>query len=309
MTNKDQSLEIVIPVYNEGEMLAQNISTIVKQCMDLEMPFTIWLVDDGSKDQSWQIIQSLCKKDYIKGLKLSRNFGKELAIRAGIDHCSQDLVLIMDADLQHPPELIPMMIEKISEENLDLVEAVKQKRGNDPWWYRAGLFFYNRYYFKATGLSLRDASDFKLLKRKVVLDYQRLNENDQYFRGLVEWLGHKKGKIFFEVAERQGGKTKFSPFKLLKLSVTSLISFSSQPLQLITWLGLLFLVFSVVLGVQTLIRYINGNAIEGFTTVILLLLVIGSTIMIALGIIGIYLAKIYDQVKNRPLYLISELED
>ena len=243
----------------------------------------------------------------ITAVRLSRNFGKENALCAGLETARGDAVIVMDGDLQHPPELIPKMIHIWHQSDADIVEAMKVSRGQESVISKIGSKVFYAIFNYLSGYNLKGASDYKLLDRKVVDAWLRMGERNLFFRGMTAWLGFKRVKIPFEVPVRIGGKSAWSTIKLIKLAIIGLTAFSSLPLHLITLLGCLFLVSAVPIGLQALYLKFIGRAVDGFTTVIVLLLIIGGLLMISLGIIGLYLARIYEEVKGRPRYLISEI--
>lgn len=296
------ALSLVIPLYNEGAHLHQVIDRVVPMLEICEPDHELLLVDDGSPDNTWSAI---CKhtdsNPRIHGLRLSRNFGKEAALAAGLEQARGHVVIIMDGDLQHPPELIPKMLELHRRDGVPIVEAYK-KESSLP-------LVSHLYYRLLAGLSGRDlngATDFKLLSRKAVDAWKALGERNIFFRGMASWLGFERARLEFTVPERVGGASRWSLFQLIRLAVTGVTSFSSLPLQITTGIGVLFLIFSFVVGGQTLYMKFFGDGVDGFTTVILLILITGSCILISLGVIGLYLARIYEEVKARPRYLLAE---
>ena len=300
-------LSIVVPFFNEAEHLETVVKHICAAVKPLELSFELILIDDGSCDGTWQVIVNLVT--HVQGLhalRLSRNFGKEAALIAGLNIARGKAVITMDGDLQHPPSLIAEMVARWREGKVDIVEAVKTAHDRGTPWNRLGARAFYGLQKKLTGTDLEGASDFKLLDRKVVDAWKQIGERNLFYRGLCRWFGYRRDQVHFVVEERVGGESKWSPFKLLELAMTGILSFSSLPLQLTTLLGLIFLSFSGLLGLQTLYMKLAGNAVSGFTTVILLLLITGSLVLISLGIIGAYLAQIYEEVKGRPRYLISE---
>lgn len=302
-------LSIVIPSYNEEKMILKAAQTIDQLLKESNIPTELIFVNDGSKDATWEAIQrASVEVESVKGINFSRNFGKEAAILAGLEFAKGDCCVVMDCDLQHPPETVVQMY-CLWEEGFEIVEGVKLTRGKESKLH--GLFsksFY-RMINQATGFDMSKSSDFKLLDRKVVDAYIQLPERKLFFRALSFWLGFKSVQVEFDVGERTEGETKWSYVSLLKYALNNITSFSTAPMQLITLIGVLFLLFSVILGVQSLINYLSGHSLEGFTTIILLLLGTGSLIMISLGIIGFYISKIYEEVKRRPRYIVSGKTD
>ncbi len=213
-------------------------------------------------------------------------------------------MIVMDCDLQHPPQAIPQMW-KLWLEGAEVVEGIKESRGKEKLSYKlsAGLFY--QIMSKLIKMDMKASSDFKLLDRKVVDTLLSLPERNTFFRALTFWAGFRTESVFYEVQERQFGESKWSFFSLMKYAITNATSFSTLPLQLVTVMGIVSILFSVALFIQTLVRFFSGTAVEGFTTVILLILIIGGFLMLSLGIIGHYIARIYEEVKGRPKYIIS----
>jgi len=300
-------LSIVIPVYQEGSHIRSSIRVIEKLVFDNQINYEFVLIDDGSRDNTWSEIKDMAEKNpKITSLRLSRNFGKESALCAGLEYAVGDMIIVMDSDLQHPPTLIPEMVRVWREEGYDVIEGVKNSRGKENPLYKLGakLFYYIIY--KTADINLGKASDFKLLDRRVIEAWKEMPERATFFRGMSAWLGFDRKQINFDVAERVNGKTKWSLLRLMRLAMNAITSYTSVPLHCITVLGIIMFLGAVLLGAQTLYMKFFGQATSGFTTVILLQLIIGSSIMISLGMIGIYLAKIYKEVKGRPRYLISK---
>lgn len=300
-------LTVVIPLYREGSGLAAALHEILYVLGSLEIPFEVILVDDGSPDDTWQVILAQRQlNNCLKGIRLSRNFGKEAALAAGLEHASGDAIVVMDGDLQHPPSLIPAML-KHWRDGADVVEAVKQSRGHESHYskVRAGLFYH--LFSRLTGYDLRGASDFKLMDRQVLDAWSRMGERNLFFRGMNAWLGFKRVQIPFDVQARTNGESGWSLLQLTRLALTAITSFSTAPLQLITLTGASFAILAVGIGFQTIYLKLTDRAVDGFTTVILLLLIIGGAMMLGLGIIGTYIARIYEEVKGRPRYIVSDL--
>lgn len=298
-------LSIVMPAYNEEKMIMKAAYS-VSQLMEKEgIQSEILFVNDGSKDDTWQEIHRASQElNNVRGISFSRNFGKESAILAGIEHAKGDCCVVMDCDLQHPPETVIEMY-RLWEDGFEIVEGVKKSRGQEG---KIKTLFTKGFYQlinRATGFDMSTSSDFKLLDRKVVDAYLKLPERKLFFRALSFWLGYKSIVVEFEVQDRVEGETKWSYFSLIKYAINNITSFSTAPMQLITIIGILFFIFAIVLSIQSLVNFLSGHSLEGFTTVILLLLGIGSVLMISLGIIGYYISKIYEEVKRRPRYIVS----
>lgn len=298
-------LSVIIPAYNEQENIENTVSTIHEILSAENIPFEIIFSDDGSRDKTWELIQKQAELSYVRGLRFSRNFGKEAAIFAGLAAAKGDCAVLIDCDLQHPPSLILKMY-RLWEQGFEVVEAVKASRGKEGLFYKLFAKSFYKLLKGSSGINLDGASDFKLMDRKVLDALNAMPERLTFYRALSSWVGFKTTQVEFDVAPRAAGTTKWSFKKLFVFAVNSITSFTSMPLQIVTGTGLVFLVFSIILGIQTLWRFLSGGSQDGFTTVILLLLLIGSIIMLALGIIGFYISKIYEEIKNRPRYIISE---
>lgn len=302
-------LSIIIPAYNEKQNIERTAETISGILVGKEIPYELVFISDGSTDGTYGEIRGLAERDArVRGAEFSRNFGKEAAIFAGLELALGDACIVMDCDLQHPPEVIPGMYE-LWQEGYEVVEGIKKSRGKESIFHgmSAGIFY--GIMSKMMKMDMRSSSDFKLLDRKVVSVLLGLGERNTFFRALSFWAGFRSAKVEYEVQERAYGSSKWSFRSLLRYAVSNVTSFSTIPLQMITMMGVISILFSIVLALQTLIKYLAGSAVEGFTTVILLILIIGGFIMISLGIIGHYLARIYEEVKGRPRYIIRERTD
>jgi glycosyltransferase involved in cell wall biosynthesis len=300
-------LSLVIPVYNEASHFEESLQIIKAELEKLSLPYEIVLVNDGSKDHTWELLKRLALiHPELRALNLSRNFGKEAATRAGLEAAKGNAVITMDGDLQHPPSLIPAMVQKWREGDIQIIDAVKISRGKESLLskIRAKTFYY--LFNKLAGYNLRGASDFKLMDRAVVNALLSMPEYHVFFRGMASWVGFKRHEILFAVDPRKGGVTGWSIFRLIKLALTAVTAFSSFPLHFITLTGVIFGLFAIFLGIQTIFTRFSGDPLPGYTTVVLLLLIIGSALMIGIGILGEYIARIYDEVKRRPRYLVSE---
>ena len=300
-------LSIVVPAFQEAHSIAASLGEIRAGALETGLPFELIVVDDGSTDETWTTLTAARGQvPELVAIRLSRNFGKEGAISAGLDEATGDACIVLDADLQHPPTLIPEMVRLWRAEGWDVVEAVKSDRGDESF---AHGFLARGFYRVAgwlTGHDLQNASDFKLLDRRVVNEWRRLGERVTFFRGLVSWLGFRRTQVHFEVPKRKGGRSRWSPASLAWLAIHAVTSFSAVPLQIVTLLGVVTLLIAAALGFQALRLWFKGVALPGFTTVILLQLIIGGFLMMSLGIIGTYIARIYDEVKGRPRYVVRE---
>ena len=300
-------ISVILPAYNEEKMIAPAVSRISGILEGAGIDYELVFVDDGSKDKTWENISAAAgENSRVVGLHFSRNFGKEAAMFAGLERAAGDCCVVIDCDLQHPPEKIVDMY-RLWEQGYEVIEGVKEDRGSESGFHRfaAGTFY--GLISRATGMDMSSASDFKLLDRKVVDTLNSLPERNVFFRALSYWVGYKKTEVSYCVQERTVGESKWSTRALIKYALTNISSFSSAPLHIVTVLGMVMLAVSLVLGVIALVQKISGQALGGFTTVILILLFASSIIMISLGIIGYYISKIYDEIKGRPRYIVSQV--
>ncbi len=299
-------LSVVIPAYNEEKMIQKTTSVTGSILQKAKIPYELVFVNDGSRDHTWTEIENAAKKDdHVTGIHFSRNFGKESAIFAGLANASGDCIAVMDCDLQHPPETLVEMY-RLWEQGYEVIEGVKRSRGKESALHKASAGLFYKIMSSAVKIDMSRASDFKLMDRKVVDALLEMPERNAFFRALSSWVGFCSTSVEFDVQERTEGESKWSTWSLVKYAVRNIVGFSTAPMQMVTVAGGIMLLFGIILGIQSLIKYFLGHAVAGFTTVILLILIIGSLIMISLGIIGIYISKIYEEVKDRPRYIISK---
>lgn len=299
-------ISVIIPAYNEEQLIQESYNLISGIIESENIDFEIIYVNDGSRDNTWINILTVGQTDErVKGLCFSRNFGKEAAMFAGLNKASGDCSVIIDCDLQHPPMKIIEMY-RMWQEGYDVVEAVKKSRGKESIIHRLGAKCFYKVISYLTHMDLQNTSDFKLLDRKVVDILNRIPERNTFFRALSSWVGFKSIKIPFQVQERKQGSSKWSRGQLIKYAITNITSFSVFPMQIVTGMGILFFVFAIILGIQTFTNKMMGQALEGFTTAIIVELLVGSICMLSMGIIGHYIAKMYEEIKGRPRYIFSD---
>jgi dolichol-phosphate mannosyltransferase len=300
-----QLISLVVPAYNEEEIIFDNLLAILKAAEGKDHVLELVAIDDGSRDGTAAEIERASHADQrIRLVSFTRNFGKEAAIHAGLAEAKGEAVVVLDGDLQHPPALIPQMIA-FWRQGLYVVEAVKADRGNEAM--HEGLFARAFYalFRQFAGLDIAGHSDFKLLDRTVVDAYLAFPERNRFFRGIIGWARYPSAQIPFSVPERAGGGSQWSKLKLLRYAINNITGFSSLPLKLVSYVGAVTLAFGFVIGVLSLVQKLEGKALDGFTTVNLLIIIIGGAIMLSLGIIGHYVARLYDEVKGRPPYIVK----
>ncbi len=298
---------VIIPVYNEAAGLLSNFKAIDASLSAQGIAAHYMLVDDGSKDQTWQVIEQL-KEQYktLSAIRFAKNFGKETALIAGVDQLDADIYITMDSDLQHPPAEVGKMIELLLAESADIVSGVKADRGKESPLHRFVAKTYYRLLNAMTHLDMQNSSDFKVFNAKVADALRSFDERRVFFRGLIDWVGFKHIIHDFSVEDRSSGTSRFSTLQLTKLALNAIISYTSQPLYIVVFSGVIFAVFALILGLQTLYNYFSGHALNGFSTVILVLLIIGAMTLCSLGVIGVYISRIYEEIKARPRYIIRK---
>jgi glycosyltransferase involved in cell wall biosynthesis len=294
-------------MYGEADSIDTLLPALRENLGAAGVTFELIVIDDGSGDRTWEALRRVASGfPELRAARLSRNFGKEAAMRAGLEMARGKAVIVMDSDMQHPPTLIPEMIRLWRDEGAQIVEAVKQNRDVDSGFQRIMSRAFNKILFWLSGMNMTSSTDFRLLDRQVVVAFLGMEERNAFFRGMTTWLGFVRRQIGFNVPPRASGKPAWSTFGRMKLAIKSIGAFSATPLYLVHLIGTVFLIFAAALSVQTLYMKFFGGASSGFTTVIIVLLVIGSAIMFSLGIIGDYIGRIYTEVQRRPHYVVSE---
>ena len=298
-------LSVVIPAYNEEKLIALAAERIGSILQAAGIPCELIFVDDGSADHTWAEIGKAAETNAaVRGLSFSRNFGKEAAIFAGLEAAGGDCCAVIDCDLQHPPEKLPEMYA-LWQQGWEVVNGIKADRGKENGLHTFAAKTFYRIMSKSIHVDMARASDFKLMDRRVVNALLGLGERRTFFRALVGWVGFRSANVEFSVADRKEGASHWSTLSLFRYAFSNIASYSSAPMQVVTILGVITLLLSLVIGVQTLVRWAMGHAADGFTTVIILLLLIGSILMISLGIIGYYIAELFIELKARPRYLVA----
>lgn len=304
-----KSITLLIPAYNEAPVLPKlydRLTSLADTLPDYKLEFLF--VNDGSRDETLDIIKGYAKKDKrISYVNLSRNFGKEIAMIAGIDHVNSDALVIIDADLQDPPELIPDMI-KIWQEGYDDVFARRSSRMGESWLKKFTSRSFYKVLQKSTTIPIqRDTGDFRLLDRRCVTALKRIRESERYTKGFFSWIGYKKKEITYARDPRAAGETKWNYFKLFNLAIDGIVSFTTTPLRISTFLGLFVSFFAFIYIIVVIIRTIMfGADMAGYPSMMAVILFLGGVQLLSLGIIGEYIGRIFNETKQRPLYLIEE---
>lgn len=302
-------LTVIIPSFNEEDNIKNTAAVIGETLSTANIEYNLLFVSDGSTDKTFALVEELNASDArIEGIQFSRNFGKEAAIFAGLEYATGDCVAVIDCDLQHPPKTLVEMYS-LWEQGYEVVEGIKSKRGKEGLIHKMFVGIFYGIMSNLMNIDMNSTSDFKLMDRKVVNALLSLPERNTFFRALSFWAGFNSTSVHFDVEERKAGTSKWSFAGLVRYAISNTTSFTTAPLKFVFGLGVVLMLFSVILGVETLVNYFLGVAADGFTTVILLILIVGGCIMISLGIIGHYIARIYEEVKGRPRYIVSKVTE
>jgi glycosyltransferase involved in cell wall biosynthesis len=304
------AVSLVLPVYNEQPVLDELTRRLDEFLanMDPERKWEVIFVNDGSKDASLEMLRAACEKEpRFKLVNLSRNFGHQIAITAGLDRAEGDAVVIMDADLQDPPEVIAEMLQRFVE-GYDVVYAVRKRRHGESWFKRATAALFYRLLKRVVGVDIpTDTGDFRLMSRRAVLALRGLREANRFVRGLVAWIGFKQTAVYYDRNARFAGDTHYPLHKMLRFASDGIVSFSTLPLRMATVLGLLAGLIAAGVAVWVLVAVLSGAfVVPGWATLMLAVSLASSAQLLMIGVLGEYLGRIYDEVKRRPLYLVDE---
>ena len=300
-------LSVVVPVFNEeGNLpeLHRRLAAVLPAVVD---SWEIVFVDDGSRDRSWELIRGLAAADpHVRGVRFSRNFGHQMAFAAGLDHARGDAVVIMDADLQDPPELIPELVARWREGH-EVVYAVRTRREGETLFKKLTASVFYRLLRRITQVEIPvDTGDFRLMGRRALEAFRRLPERHRFTRGLVAWVGFSQVGVPYARAARKAGETNYPLRKMLRFAVDAITSFSHVPLQLATWLGFLTSLFAFAYIVVVVVLKFVGISWPGYTSLMAAILFLGGVQLVMIGLLGEYLGRVYDEVKGRPLYLVQD---
>ncbi len=302
---------IIAPIYNELENLPELFSRVREVMEKTNEPWELVLVDDGSSDGSTELIRNLAENDTrVRPVIFARNFGHQIAVTAGVDFARGDAVVIIDADLQDPPEVILALIDKWRE-GYEVVYAVREEREGETWFKEITASLFYRIIYRITDVDIPlDTGDFRLMDRKVVEVMKQMRERHRFLRGMSAWVGFKQVGVGYKRQARFAGETKYPLKKMFRLALNAVTSFSYFPLQLATYLGFIAAGLSVLaIPIIAILRLTTGTALLGQATTLITVLFLGGLQLISLGIIGEYIGRIYDEAKGRPLYIVAEAPD
>ncbi len=307
-SNHQKILSIVAPAYNESDSLNEFYSRLMTSTKELKLSLEIVYVNDGSTDNTLALMRSQQDSDSrISIINLSRNFGKEVALTAGLDNALGDAVVVIDTDLQDPPELIPELVNKWLAGN-DVVNAKRIKRKGESWFKKLSSYIYYRFLYQLSDIKIpKDTGDFRLLSRNALDALLKLREKHRYMKGLFAWVGYSQVEVTYERDERYAGSTKWSFWNLVNLAFEGLTSFSVLPLRLASMIGVLSAFVALIFGIVIILKkFIYGDPVAGYPSLVVLITFIGGIQLLALGVIGEYLGRVFNETKNRPLYLIKD---
>ena len=304
------ALSIVVPCYNEEACLGvlhERLSAAARTAAGDD--YEIVLINDGSRDDSWPVMQRIASQDrHVVAVNLSRNHGHQLALTAGLDLCRGDQVLIIDADLQDPPELLPALLETMRESGADVVYGVRRSRAGETAFKRATAHGFYRLLSSATDVDIPvDAGDFRLMSRRALDALLAMPEQARFIRGMVAWIGFKQVPFVYDRAERLAGETKYPLRKMVRFALDALTGFSSAPLKLASHVGLGLSIGSIALIAYIAFAWANGRNVPGWTSLMLIVVVIGAVQMFVLALMGEYIGRLYNESKGRPLYIVQEI--
>ncbi len=305
-----KSITVIGPCYNEEQNIDEFISRITKVLEKIKLNYLILLVDDGSKDNTWQKILYYSKQnDKIKGIKLTRNFGQQNAAMAGINYCDSDYVLLSDVDLQDPPELLEEMYNKIIKNKLNVIYAKRLKSNESFFKKYSSIIFYKIYNLVSNTKIIEQASDFVLFNKKVLKQIKNIKEKDVFLRGLIPWLGFNSSYVEFERENRKRGLTGWSTFKMINYAVTAFLSYSSYPMRFSFILSFVCIVLFFILSIYAIYSYLISDIVKGWTSLFLIISFFNTIVFFILGVMGEYVGRIYLMNKNKPLFVIDELSE
>ena len=303
-------LSVIIPCYNEELVIGETYKRLTNVLDKMENDYELIFINDGSKDKTYEILFQLSAEDKkVKIINFSRNFGHQRAVTAGINNCSGDAAVIIDSDLQDPPEVIVDMLKIMAEQKANVVYGVRKKRKGESWFKLVTAKYFYRFLNSLSDVKFPvDTGDFRLIDRSIIDTFNRMEEKNKYIRGLISWMGYKQLPYYYEREERFAGETKYPFSKMLKLATTSLLYFSTKPLKLATSFGFFSVLIAFILGAWSLLGKFFGftNADTGWTSLFILIVFFGGVQLITIGIVGAYVGNLFEEIKNRPEYIIKQ---
>ena len=306
--SKNVQISVVVPLLNEEGNIPFLYASLIKVLEGLVSDFEILFVDDGSKDHSFQIITDISQTDHrVLGISLSRNFGHQIALTAGLEHASGSVVVTMDADLQHPPEVIADLYKTYKETGADIVNTIRTETADSSAFKRISSSWFYKIINNLSDIHIEPtAADFRLMNAQTVKAFLQMKEKDRFTRGLISWMGFKQVSIPYSAPPRFSCKTKYSITKMFRFAADGITSFSAKPLRVSFYSGLIVSFIGLLYAIFAVLEYFSGRTIAGWTSILVSILIIGGIQLISIGIIGEYLARVFNEAKNRPLYFVKE---
>lgn len=302
-------LSVIIPCYNEELVVQETYKQLTEVMKRTNMDYELIFINDGSRDRTIKLLTSLAEEDNaVKIINFARNFGHQCAVTAGINHCHGDLAVIIDADLQDPPEVILDMLEIQQKESANVVYGVRKSREGESWFKLVTAKWFYRILNKLSDVQFPvDTGDFRLIDRQIIDHFNNLHEKNKYIRGLISWMGYKQVPCYYERKERFAGETKYPLKKMLKFATTGLLAFSKKPLKLAEWLGIISVMVSLIYAIVILIlKLVNPSTfVVGWTSIILITIFFGGVQLLTIGILGEYIGNLFDEAKDRPEYIVK----
>ena len=307
MSENQPQLSIVVPVFNEAANLEVLYSALTEVLVQTNRSYEVIFIDDGSSDQTFDVVRALNDKDsQVKGFSFSRNFGHQVALYAGLAQAKGDIVISMDGDMQHPPAMVPQLLEKY-EEGYDIVNTKRIDSASTGLFKRLSSRWYYGMLNALSDVPIEPAAaDFRLMNRKAVDALNRLPETHRFTRGLVGWMGFKQAIVSYQAADRHAGNSKYTFFKMLRFGLDGIVSFSVKPLRIAFYTGVMVSVAALLYAVYAIIQHFLGATVEGWTSILVSVLFIGGVTLLSLGVIGEYIARIFNEVRRRPMYFFKD---
>jgi len=307
MNLKQTHISIVIPLLNEDGNIQVLYKALLPILEKISADYEIIFVDDGSKDNSFEIITEICQQNNrVLGISLSRNFGHQIALTAGMEHASGEVVVTLDADMQHPPEIIIDLYEKYKE-GYDIVNTIRTETADSGVFKKITSHFFYKIINTLSDIHIEpSAADFRLMNRKTVNAFLQLKEKDRFTRGIISWMGFKQAQVEYTAPQRFSGKSKYSVFKMFRFAADGITSFSAKPLRVSFYAGLIVSFIGLLYAIFAVVEYFGGKTTPGWTSTLVSILIIGGLQLISIGIIGEYLARVFNEAKNRPMYLVKQ---